>query len=133
MIKHILMIQSVVGNLLFFSPKPSELSSLSQNFITNTVRYFVDTAQFLYYKNFIIRWTRIYLTQSSCGSKFFTMEWSFFYNFIVKVSLNMIHIWVSSRENLSSGVCEQHKHGPAWASAQSDQPLCYSLFGKYHI
>ena len=31
------------------------------------------------------------------------------------------------------GVCEQHRPRPACASAQTDQPLCYSLFGKYHI
>ena len=31
------------------------------------------------------------------------------------------------------GVCEQHRHRPACASAQSDQHLCYSLFGKYHM
>ena len=36
-------------------------------------------------------------------------------------------------ENLSSGVCEQHRHRPACASAQSDQRLCYSLFGKYDM
>ena len=35
--------------------------------------------------------------------------------------------------NLSSGVCEQHRGRPAWASAQSDQRLCYLRFGKYHI
>ena len=38
-----------------------------------------------------------------------------------------IHIWASSRENLSSGVCEQQRRRPACASAQSDQCLCYSL------
>ena len=42
-------------------------------------------------------------------------------------------IWASTRENLSSGVCEQHRRRPACASAQSDQRLCYSLFEKYHI
>ena len=42
-------------------------------------------------------------------------------------------IWASTRENLSSGVCEQQRHRPACASAQSDQRLCYSLIGKYHI
>ena len=39
----------------------------------------------------------------------------------------------ATRENLSSGVCEQHGCRPACASAQSDQRLCYSLFGKYHM
>ena len=42
-------------------------------------------------------------------------------------------IWASTRENLSSGVWEQHRRRPACASAQSDQRLCYSLFRKYHI
>ena len=42
-------------------------------------------------------------------------------------------IWASSRENLSSGGCEQHRCRPACASAQSDPRLCYSLFEKYHI
>ena len=41
--------------------------------------------------------------------------------------------WASARENLSYGVCEQHRRRPACASAQSDQRLCYSPFGKYHI
>ena len=38
-----------------------------------------------------------------------------------------------SWENLSSGVCEQHRRRPACASAQSDQCLFYSLFWKYHM
>ena len=42
-------------------------------------------------------------------------------------------IWASTRETLSSGVCEQHRSRPACASAQSDQRLCYSLFGNYHM
>ena len=33
-------------------------------------------------------------------------------------------IWALPRENLSSGVCEQHRRRPACASAQSDQRLC---------
>ena len=41
--------------------------------------------------------------------------------------------WASSRENLSSVVCEQQRRRPACASAQSDQRLCFSRFGKYHI
>ena len=41
--------------------------------------------------------------------------------------------WASMQENLSSGVCEQHRRRPACASAQSDQRLCYSFFEKYHI
>ena len=41
--------------------------------------------------------------------------------------------WASTRENLSSGVCEQHRRRPACASAQTDQRLCYSPIEKYHI
>ena len=44
-----------------------------------------------------------------------------------------VTIWASARENLSSGVCKQHRRRPACASAQSDQRLCYSLSGKYHM
>ena len=42
-------------------------------------------------------------------------------------------IWASSLENLFSEVYEQQMHRPACAYAQSDQRLCYSFFGKYHI
>ena len=49
-----------------------------------------------------------------------------------QVARNSI-IWASTRENLSSGVCEQQSRRPACASAQSDQRLCYSPLGKYHI
>ena len=31
------------------------------------------------------------------------------------------------------GGCEQQRFRPACASAQSDQHLCYSLIGKYHV
>ena len=31
------------------------------------------------------------------------------------------------------GVCKQQRRRPACASAQSNQRLCYWLFGKYHI
>ena len=37
------------------------------------------------------------------------------------------------REKSDFRVCEQHMRRPACASAQSDQRLCYTLFGKYHI
>ena len=47
--------------------------------------------------------------------------------------LNAPISWASTRENLSSGVCEQHRRRPACASAQSDQRLCYSRFGKYYM
>ena len=46
---------------------------------------------------------------------------------------NHMTIWASPRENLSSVVCEQQRHRPACPSAQPDQHLCYSRFGKYHI
>ena len=42
-------------------------------------------------------------------------------------------LWALTRENLSSEVCEQQRRRPACASAQTDQRLCYLLFGKYHI
>ena len=42
-------------------------------------------------------------------------------------------IWASMRENLSLGVCEEQRCRSACASAQSDQHLCYSLFGKNGI
>ena len=42
-------------------------------------------------------------------------------------------IWASTRENLFSGVCKQHRRRPACASAQTDQRLCYSLIEKNHI
>ena len=45
----------------------------------------------------------------------------------------LIYIWASTRENLSSAVCEQHRHRLACTSAQSDQRLIYSLIGKYDI
>ena len=41
--------------------------------------------------------------------------------------------WTSTRENLSSGVCEQQRRISACASAQHDQRLCYLGIGKYHI
>ena len=42
-------------------------------------------------------------------------------------------IWASLRENLSSGVCEQHRRRPACASAQTAQRLCYSLLELIHV
>ena len=42
-------------------------------------------------------------------------------------------IWALTRENLSSGVCEQQRCRPACTSVQSDQRLCYYLIAKYHI
>ena len=40
------------------------------------------------------------------------------------------NIWAATRENLSSGGCEQHRRRPACASAQTDQRLCYSLIAS---
>ena len=48
-------------------------------------------------------------------------------------AVSSIIIWASPGENLSSGVCGQHRRRPACASAQSGQRLCYSLFGMYRI
>ena len=43
-------------------------------------------------------------------------------------------IWAAStRENLSLVVCKQQRRRPACTSVQSNQRLCYSLFGKYHM
>ena len=46
---------------------------------------------------------------------------------------NHILSWASTRETLSSEGCEQQRRRPACTSAQSDQRLCFSLFGKYPI
>ena len=59
------------------------------------------------------------------------MNPSFVYKWILSSEWPMV--WASTRENLSSVVCEQQRRRPACTSAQSDQRLCYSLFGKYHI
>ena len=47
--------------------------------------------------------------------------------------LGEIIIWALKQENLSSGVCQQQRRKPDCASTQSDQHLCYSLNGKYHL
>ena len=47
--------------------------------------------------------------------------------------LLLTYIWASTREHLSSGVCEQQSRRPACASAQFDHRLCFSFIGKYHI
>ena len=52
---------------------------------------------------------------------------------IETVLLSTNNIIGPRRENLSLGFCEQHRHRPSCASAQSDQRLCYSRFGKYYI
>ena len=52
---------------------------------------------------------------------------------VITTTLIFSIIWASTRENLSSVVCEQQRRRPTCASAQTDQRLCYSLFGKYHI
>ena len=49
------------------------------------------------------------------------------------IAWDTTNIWASARENLSSRGCEQQRRRPACASAQTDQRLCYSLFGNYHV
>ena len=64
-------------------------------------------------------------------------QWQCFYLLTSYWSLlidqNHLEKWASTRENLPSEVCEQKRRRQACASAQSDQRLCYSLNGKYHI
>ena len=43
---------------------------------------------------------------------------------------NLQTIRALSRENL---FCEQHRRKPAYVSVQSNQHLCYLLFGKFHM
>ena len=38
--------------------------------------------------------------------------------------------WVSIRENLSAGICEQQRHRPACAHAQSDLRLLESIISR---
>ena len=71
-----------------------------------------------------------YQTQvSASGSLGFFL---FFVYLLFKFIYSFIYL-ASSRENLSSVVCEQQRRRAACASAQSDQRLCFSRFGKYHI
>ena len=49
------------------------------------------------------------------------------------ITISASHIWASTRENQSSGVCKQQRRRPACASAQSDHRLCFSLYEKYHM
>ena len=83
------------------------------------------------------------LEANYCGQKLIILS---FYNrqlpcsrikvvcsFCVCITLERNIIWASMRENLSAGVCKQHRRRPACASAQSDQRLCCSLFEKYHV
>ena len=53
----------------------------------------------------------------------------------IKQTIKKSHtdIWALMQENLSSVVCEQQRRRPAYASVQSDQGFCYSLFGKHNI
>ena len=62
----------------------------------------------------------------------FSQMWGFGTDSSHSVQSSII-IWAKTRENLSSGVGEQQRRRPACASEQSDQHLCYSLIGKYHI
>ena len=56
-----------------------------------------------------------------------------FENLGPSIILRSIYGRASTQENLSSGFCRQQRRRPACPSAQTDQHLCYSLFGKYHI
>ena len=47
-------------------------------------------------------------------------------------NVDVSHKGLDARKPSSMG-CEQQRRRPASASAQSDQRLCYSLIGKYHI
>ena len=44
-------------------------------------------------------------------------------SFTIAQIINTAIIWASTRETLSSGVCEQHRRRPSCAFAQSDQRL----------
>ena len=46
-------------------------------------------------------------------------------SFTIARIINTAIIWASTRETLSSGVCEQDRRRPACASAQSDQRLFF--------
>ena len=50
-----------------------------------------------------------------------------------KKSNHILRSFGLQREKTCPVVCEQQRRRPAFASAQSDQRLCYSLFEKYHI
>ena len=52
---------------------------------------------------------------------------------LLQYKYNVQITWASTRETLSSVVCEQQRRRPACASAQSDQRIYYSLIGKYNI
>ena len=69
--------------------------------------------------------------QGWSGSKLFVKVISRRFDYVIEERVK--HKWASTRENLSSGVCEQHSCRPACPSVQSDQWLCYSLFRKYHM
>ena len=43
------------------------------------------------------------------------------------------YIWASNTRKPVFRGCKQQRRRPACASLQTDQGLCYSLFGKYHI
>ena len=80
---------------------------------------------------------------SICDKFLYFVSWSpgykvFFILNPTEHEINPAHKLASSRENLSSGGgggggCEQHRPRPAWASAQSDQRLCYSLCENYYM
>ena len=48
----------------------------------------------------------------------------------MSITMDMCPSLGPQRKKTCLGVCEQHRRRPDCASAQSDQRLCYSCFGK---
>ena len=49
------------------------------------------------------------------------------------VNITILYLGLGARKPVFAGVCEQQRRRPACASSQSNQRLCYSRNGKYHI
>ena len=54
-------------------------------------------------------------------------------SFTIAGIINTDIIWASTRETLSSGICEQHRRRPACASAQSDQRLFFAFWKVSYV
>ena len=69
-----------------------------------------------------------------CDQQRLRSAWAFACRFNILCMLSYLQniIWASTRGNLSPVVCQQKRRRPACTSTQSDQRLCYSLFGRYH-
>ena len=65
--------------------------------------------------------------------KLFPQKWVIKCAVISTFLLHDVFQLFTSREKLSSGVCEQQRCRPACPTVQSDKRLCYSLIAKYHI